>query len=349
MVQLKFDQVLEINGNKLTSKYIESLNKEQRIALIDPIFNLLRETKFLYPNDDDKTLKRSYQRLVEDKIDLNVDSVFNNSSLCTNVCKYFCHSFYTTAERGSPNLIEIFDDDKKLKRLIANRMGLDWLEADGKGPGVNEAFNLSFKMMIQGMRSMRMINATSMFKPNIAKFICEKYSNPGDLVGDYSCGFGGRLLGTMAAGRRYIGTDPMTTDELEVMASFFEFKDYKLIKSGSEEYRGEENSFDLYWSSPPYYDQEYYSSDISQAYNKDEDYFYNKYWRGTLENVKFMLKPGKWFGLNITEKYTRMILMAKEIFGDPVEIVKLRTVRSHLTKTSGIEKFEPLFMFKNNK
>ena len=68
-----------------------------------------------------------------------------------------------------------------------------------------------------------------------------------------------------------------------------------------------------------------------------------------MENVKFMLKPGKYFGLNITEKHEKMISMAKEYFGEPIEIIRLRTIRSHLSKTSGIEKFEPIFMFKNEK
>jgi hypothetical protein len=352
MAKLKYDEVLVINGQKIDKHYIQSLNKNERLELVEPIFEKLRESGFVYP-DKEGDLKKEYARLCNYKVNVELDVVNNNSSLATNICRYFCHSFYNTSERGKQNLIEIFNDDKKLKRIIENRLGLDWLEDDEKNgvirPGVNEAFNLSFKMFIQGMRSMRMINATSMFKPDVAKFIYEKYSQVGDVVGDYSCGFGGRLLGAMSCGRSYIGTDPLTVPELEKMVEYFEFKNVKLIQSGSEEYRGEENSVDLYWSSPPYYDQEYYSEDSSQAYNKDENYFYDKYWSGTLDNVKWMLKPGKTFGLNITEKYERMISMAKKKFGEPVEILKLKTVRSHLTKTAGVEKFEPFFVFKNVK
>ena len=129
---------------------------------------------------------------------------------------------------------------------------------------------------------------------------------------------------------------------------FFGFKDYKIINSGSEAYYGEENSIDLYWSSPPYYDQEYYSGDINQAYNKGEDYFYNEYWNNTLKNVKRMLKPGKWFGLNV-KNYPKMLSMAKDYFGDPSEEVRLRTIRSHLNKQVGVTKYESIFMFINNK
>ncbi len=58
------------------------------------------------------------------------------------------------------------------------------------------------------------------------------------------------------------------------MAEYFDLsKSVNLIQEGSEFFVGDENSLDLCWSSPPYYDQEYYSDDDSQAYNKGEDYF----------------------------------------------------------------------------
>ena len=343
--QLKFDQILEIDGQKLTKAYIQSLSKQERLNLVDPIFDLLRKTGFIYM-DNISNISKSWQRLVDYKPNIDDNEMFNNSSLATDICKYFCHSFYLATERGKPNIINNFNDDDKLKRVIVNRLGLDWLDDDDRGPGVNEAFNLSFKMIaFQGQRSMRMTNATSMFKPNIAKFICMKYSKPDDLVGDYSCGFGGRLLGTMSCGRRYIGTDPLTVPELNEMIEFFGFKGVKLIHTGSEDYKGLENSVDLYWSSPPYNDQEYYSDDSSQAYNKGEDYFYNTYWKNTLTNVKYMLKPNKWFGLNV--KNDKMLDMAREVFGKEGDKVGLRTVRNHLTKSAGIEKYEYIYMFVN--
>lgn len=348
-MKLKYSEIIEINGHKLTKQYIQSLSKEERLKLIDPIFVVLRETGFIYPDDIDK-LKKSWKKLIEFKPDLNNNELFNNSSLATDICKHFCHSFYNATEIGMPTLIDNFNNDEKLKKIIFNRLGLSWLENDGNGPGVNEAFNLSFKMIvIQGQRSMRMVNATSIFKPSIAKYICMKYSNEGDMVGDYSCGFGARMMGAVSCNRSYIGCDPLTTNELEEMARFFDFKNYKLIKSGSENYCGEENSIDLYWSSPPYLDKEMYSNDLSQAYNQGKDYFYNIYWKKTLENVKYMLKPGKWFGLNIMDKYPQMIDMAKEQFGEIKETIGLKTVRSHLTKEKGVEKFEPIYMFRNPK
>jgi len=351
---MKYDQVLELNGVKLTSKYIESLNKQERLDLIDPIFDIVRKVGWLYPDEENK-IKKSWGKVKEYQPDLNADDQFNNSSLGTDICKFYCHSFFDATEPGAPTMKDNFNDDKILKKMIWNRLGLAWLDADSKGEGVNEAFNLSFKMIaIQAQRSMRLINQTSIFKPSIAKFMALKYSMPGDVIGDYSCGFGARLMGAVSCGRQYIGTDPMTCPELEIMAAKLGMTGYKLIQSGSEDYRGDENSIDLYYSSPPYMMdsdiiKESYTNDVSQAYNKGKEYFYNTYWDRTLDNVKYMLKPGKWFGLNLTEDCSEMIRMANDKFGKPIEIVKLKTIRSHLSKTAGTEKFEPVFMYKNIK
>jgi len=344
---MKFDEIFEINGKKLSKKYIESLSKKERLDLIEPIFNLLRSTGWLYP-DNPNDLKKDWKKLQELKIDLNQTELFNNSSLCTNICKYFCHKFYLATEQNKKNMIELFEDDVVLKKLIANRLGLDWIDDDEKAPGVNEAFNLTFRMIIQGMRSKRLVASTSIFKPDVAKYMYEKYSNEGDTVLDYSAGFGARLMGAVAAKRVYIGIDPWTTDELETMANYLQFKNYTLINNGSEHVRLKENSIDFSFSSPAYFNQEEYSRDDRQAYAKGEDYFYNTYWKNTLANVKYMLKPGKWFGLNV-KNFPKMVEMAKQEFGPIIEEINLRTIRSHLNKTAGIAKMEQIYMFKNNK
>lgn len=339
-----FDKVVIINGNPITAKYVKTLDYDERMALVDPLFEHFRKQGWLYPDNPSK-LKKNYKTLCEFKPDLTVDELFNNSSMATDICKYFCHKFYDATEFNKPIMKEIFEDDEKLKYLIKNRLGFDWWDKEDN----DETFNISFRMLVQGLRSSRLVPSISIFKPNIAKYLYMKYSQENDVVFDYSAGWGGRLLGAAACNRKYIGVDPWTTDELENMINYLELKNISLIKNGSENVKLEENSIDFSFSSPPYLSQEVYCKDITQAYNQGDDYFYNVYWKNTLSNIKYMLKPGKWFGLNILDKYDRMIDMAKEEFGDVIEIVKLRTIRSHLTKNKGVEKYEPVFMFKNSK
>lgn len=342
---MNFDDIITFNNNKITKQYIQSLSKQERLDLIEPLFHLFRNNGFIYP-DDEKSLNKSYQQIVDFQSPVNEDSIYNNSSCGTDICKYFCRSFFSATEPKKKTIPEIFNDDTLLKKIIHNRLGLDWIDHDGKGEGVNEAFNLSFKMLIQGMRSMRLISQISIFKPTVAKWLTEKYSKPNNIVYDYSAGFGARMLGVVSCGRNYIGVDPMTVPELITMRDYFKLN-ATLIQNGSENVRLDENSIDLSFSSPPYFNQESYSQDVTQAYNQGEDYFYNTYWKQTLDNIKYMLKPNKYFILNVAN-YPKMLQMAENVFTLD-HTVNLRTTRSHLTKSKGVIKLEPVYVFLNNK
>ena len=335
----------------MTKQYIASLNKEQRIALIDPMFNYFRELGWMLPDFDPETLKKEYQRLVNFSPDISVNEAYNNTSMATCICQYFYRkSFYSVTDRIrdkiKPTMEKNFLNDDILKKMCRNRLGIEWYEDEPLS-----TFNITPKMlMYQCQRSMRLIPGTTMFKPSIAKLIYLKYSQENDLCYDFSMGFGGRALGAISCNRRYLGIDPLTYLETQEMMEFFNIsKDkYELINGCSEDYIGDENSIDFAFSSPPYYDQEYYSSDVTQAYNKGEDYFYNTYWAKTLVNIKRMVKPDKFIALNLGINYERMFNMAKEVFGEPIETFKLRTIRSHLNKTGkeNATKYEPVYIFK---
>jgi len=341
--QYKFDQIATVNGQPITAKYVKTLDYDERMALVEPLFNHFRKQGWLYPDNPSK-LNSEYKKLYNWNPDLSSNELFNNSSLATNICKYFCHKFYEATETDYPTMLEVFNNDDKLKYLIKNRLGFDWWDKQDN----DETFNISFRMLIQGLRSSRLVPSISIFKPNIAKYMYMKYSQENDVVFDYSAGWGGRLLGAASCNRKYIGVDPWTTDELTNMINYFNFKDITLINDMSENVKLVENSIDFSFSSPPYYQQEVYSKNNNQAYNKGEDYFYNVYWKNTLQNIKYMLKPNKWFGLNV-KNYPRMLNMAQDVFGDVIEEIKLRTVRSHLNKSSGVIKYESIYMFKNSK
>ncbi len=337
------NKVVEIDNKRLTSSYIKSLPNHERAKLIEGIFNAVKGNGFDYPiflNDD---LIREYNNLINFAIDTSLLEVNNNIATGTSICKHFCSkSFYNSKTFGDKSVVEQWSNDEALKRVIENRLGLGWNNTK------DETFNITYPELINGFRNSRNATIVSIFKPHIAKYVCIKYSEPGDTIGDYSAGFGARLLGAMCCGRKYIGTDPLTADELNNMINFFKFKDCAVIKSGSENFRGEENSIDLYWSSPPYWNQEVYSDDKEQAYNNGMDYFYDTYWRKTLENIKYMLKPEKWFGVNIKNQ-PRMLDIAKEYFGDIREQVGLKMRRHPLNIKAGETKLEYVYMFRNMK
>jgi hypothetical protein len=351
----KYAEVVSINGQKIDKKYVASLDKQGRENLVEPLFNHFRNQGWLYPDEEGK-IKSEYQKLVDHVPDLSSDVLFNNSSLATNICKFFCHKFYHATEKGKRNMIEVFNDDQSLKKLIRNRLGMDWYDPANNPQGVEETFHISFRMMVQGLRSSRLVPSISVFKPDVAKYMYTKYSQPEDTVFDYSAGWGARMLGAASCNRKYIGVDPWTIDELETMKNYLDLKEVTLIQDGSENVSLGENTIDFSFSSPPYvtdksFIKEFYCQDDNQAYSQGIDSFYNNYWKNTLLNVKAMLKPGKWFGLNVTRDCSKMVEMAKAVFGEPVEEVSLRLVKSHLNKKGKEDatKYEPIFMFKNIK
>ena len=341
---MKFEENFIINGKELTRNYIESLNDIDRNSLVKPILNELRKVGFVFPSDTKKVIKE-YKRLCELKVDTNSNEVFNNSSIGTYICRYFCKSFFKgTEKRGdkvSPNMIDLFNDDVALEKVIRNRLGLDWYKLHGEDD--IEAFCISPRQIVQGFRSSRAVISLSMFKPEIAKFIYEKYSNEGDIVYDYSMGFGGRLLGAMSSNRRYVGVDPLTANELGDMKKFFSWNNCLLVNGCSENFVLGKNSIDLAFSSPPYFDQEIFSIRETQAYNKGEDFFYNIYWSKTLENIYNMLKPNKIFALNV-KNCPRMVEMVTQF--ELIDKIGMRTVRSHLNKKAGVEKMEYIYVFR---
>lgn len=344
-----FDGHFNIDGNILNTKYIKNLSKEEKTLLIDPIINHCLKIGFIYP-DKYNLAKNAYKNLCDDKIDISKTILNNHSKVGNSISKLFCYQFFNTKTQNNLNLVEAFSNKDCLSKTIISKLDLD-------GERDDDARNFSVCSILDEMKRLRLCATTSLFKPLNAKYIVERYSEPGDTVGDYSCGFGGRLLGTMSCGRKYIGTDPLTTLELEKMAEFLKFdkKNYKLIDIGSEDYRGEENSIDLYWSSPPYYDLEIYSDKLNQAYNKGREYFYNVYWRKTLENVKYMLKKDKWFGVNVSFNEYKMVQIAEEYFGQVIEKIELVSNRPHMlpvknnSQINKTKKVEYIYMFKNNK
>ena len=155
----------------------------------------------------------------------------------------------------------------------------------------------------------------SNFRPMNAKAIYEKLcTKKGAVILDTSSGFGGRLLGCLSSKNnyKYIGLDPNveTMYHLHQLGEYIEqvtgrTDSFELHCVGSEVFKGKPNSIDFMFTSPPYFDLEHYSDDETQCYNKFNtlDSWMNGFVKGTLENIKYMLKPGSRYAVNIADFY----------------------------------------------
>ena len=239
-------------------------------------------------------------------------------------------------------------------------------ECPGTGDRHHFPMSMSLKMIVQGIKSSGIAHMASVFKGGVAKAIYERYVKDGDVILDYSCGFGMRLAGLMATGKKvkYLGYEPneKTYVGLHEMARFFKFDDsIEIKKCGSESVIFEPNIVDFAFSSPPYFTAEIYSSDVkdAQCYNIYTDYkeWLEKYWRKTVQNIKIMLKDDGVFGANIGNDSNANMLQLKNdmsrIIEEEgfvlVEVIQMLTSRSHLTnkaKTQNSIKLEPCFFYR---
>lgn len=155
-------------------------------------------------------------------------------------------------------------------------------------------------------------SAPSNFRPMNAKAVYERFCPKGGTIYDFCCGFGGRLLGALSSKNnyRYVGTDPCTETmyHLHQLGEYIEqvtgrVGSYELHCCGSEDFRGPANSIDFAFSSPPYFNLEVYSDEPTQCFNKfpELEGWLEGFVRPTIQNICHMLKPGKFYAVNIAD------------------------------------------------
>ncbi len=130
---------------------------------------------------------------------------------------------------------------------------------------------------------------------------------------DYSCGWGGRLLGALSKGLKYYGVDtnPTLCERLKECA-----KDYAEVNglgndiadircTGSEVLQSDwVGKVGVAFSSPPYFDMEIYPGDkTSTTTCPDYGKWLEEYWKPTVVNACQYLIDGGYFLVNITDAY----------------------------------------------
>ena len=154
----------------------------------------------------------------------------------------------------------------------------------------------------------------SNFRPATAKALYELYGKDNCKVLDTSSGFGGRLLGFFTAKNtsEYVGIDPNTADSCNRFIEFMQMrfglnKKAYVNKIGSEDFTIEsypqyENYFDISFTSPPYFNIERYSDDITQSHVKFNTYdaWVDGFYRNTIYNSCNSLKLDGVFAVNIS-------------------------------------------------
>ena len=257
--------------------------------------------------------------------------------------------------RGSNSLRDRFYDDRKLKRAI--RICYEMREGN----------NLVYPTAVR--RALELVTGENIqnFKPQNARAIVEHlcpvlWGN----VYDYSCGYGGRLLGIGSSNMKYnyIGVEP-NTETVKYLNYFNECIEEAvgvkgtIVQSVSEEYQPQD--IDLAFSSPPYFNLEKYSDEDTQCmvrYKTLDDWF-NGYVAPTIEHIYRGLNREGIFATNIADYKTYGNKEYKVVedwikTAERIGFKHISTIKMMLNtrpgvgnqKLAGREKFEGVYVFK---
>ena len=245
----------------------------------------------------------------------------------------FCWSYHPHAwEVSSGDALtpmEVFLNDEKLMKV------LDMRAYNGSVNSLTDSeVRKGLKAVTQGV---------SNFRPTAAWAVYERYCREHATVYDPSMGWGGRLLGAVGCRKvsKYVGCDPSTKtfEGLKQMvadlrrmvpyrfdlASFphlppnFEgsLEDFNMQVEmhmlGSEDFRPEQGSVDLAFTSPPYFEGngivESYSDEPTQSHIKfpQLDQWLEAFIGQTIRNCYLAFKPGGILALNVSDELAEAV------------------------------------------
>lgn len=325
---LKSSTLLNFNGQKLSAKNILAMSVEERDCASQFVFEHFRDRGFPYD-------RYEYNELVSDFRDLERKScsvvqgenrIYSNPEAGLKIFRHFCDHYYDVNNNRLPSMHDAFNDDEMLMKAIKNRMGISY----------SETFNITGRMIRQGLRNGHVAFAASVFKPSVAKFFYKKFN--AKRVLDISAGFGQRMLGAAAAGiEKYVATDPWdkTIVALKGMMDFIaplSNTDIEIIHGGSENLSLDQE-FDFCFSSPPFFDKEVYSQDAGQAYFGGYEEYMN-WWQKTMTNVYSSLIDGSYFVINMDSKIARDMIDNASGFFKLEDEYFINFNRKHMSKDS---------------
>ena len=278
-------------------KYTKEVYDAAPDETIDNVFNLYRSRNLVpvvyYTEDGIRDAVRSFRRKSYNSVQTGRLGLGNNAGQTIN---RFIFTNMQTAEpkgRGSNSLKDRFYNDAKLRRAI--RICFEFRD------GNRLVYPTAMRRALELVTGENVTNFKAQNARAIVEHLCPVLWGR---VYDYSCGYGGRLLGISSSnmGYTYVGTDPNTEthEYLKYLDSFLN-SDSEIICSTSEDYQCE--NIDLAFSSPPYFNLEKYSDEPTQCmvrFTSLEEWF-EGYAKPTMQNIHKGLNSDGIFATNIAD------------------------------------------------
>ena len=207
------------------------------------MFQWCRSIGFPYYDYKDSRMIRDFNSLYSRQF----DSYNPNCKLGLSIINNFHKSIYHCSCGNNLSPYDAWNDDSLLKQVIANRY---IYKNDVEPSKVMQGFNIS-----------KIAPKVSVFNPVLAKYLCYKYASDVDRIVDPFSGFSGRLLGSYAIGKSYVGFDAKVevVNESNQILKFLNMKDCEVsVKDILDTDYTEEYSDSVLLTCPPYGMKEHY-------------------------------------------------------------------------------------------
>lgn len=206
---------------------------------------------------DDISLLNDWKKL---KVWSTEENIINSTNrIGMKLCEHFFPNFYDIKNNRGESFSSLWNKNNLIKILRWNRKS-------HSTPYLSE--------LKRGIYFCCGLTKNTMFRPQVAKMICDYYKP--NVVFDPCAGWGGRLLGVVSSGSKYIGFEPNTKTfrSLQNMVKFLSIEDQvTLICDDALNMRKYDlPKVDMILTSPPYFDLEIYSDEETQSHKNRLSY-----------------------------------------------------------------------------
>ncbi len=202
--------------------------------------NLVLNSEFPYDEYSQAELKKDYTKF------LYTDNKASNLGL--RLVRQFHPSIWRCNIDRHKSPLEAWYEPEIMYKVIENR--LKYLKTE----------DLSIYNIRNGLSVTKLAPKVSIFRPCLAKYLINKYLHSYTEVFDPCCGFSGRMLGSCALNKFYIGQDinSVTIKESQALQKFLNLNADLSVKDSLYD----SGSYDCLFTCPPYGNKENWHQEI---------------------------------------------------------------------------------------
>ena len=239
--------ILAVEGHEEQAvKQVYSTIKQMDEGVYDyegELFRWCRAVGFPYPTYTAERMEKDWSHLCQ----YEFSTYKPNCRIGMSVVSHFHRSVFDCRVGSCKSVREAWEDDSALKRVIANRLVYQNTVNPSK---VLAGFNICKEAPI-----------VSRFNPVLAKYLVRKYLNEFDEVFDPFSGFSGRILGTAACDKRYVGKD-IRWQAVEESNQIIRFLNLKGCSVSQQDVLQSCGTYECLLTCPPYSNKETYGGEV---------------------------------------------------------------------------------------